>query len=404
MSPAVLILSWEYPPIVEGGLARHVGKLSRGLAATGVEVHVLTRGDRLAPAEEEVDGVRVHRSPAAGWPADPGRFVAWVGRMNHGLLETGVELAGRVDFDLIHGHDWLVADAAEGLADRLSRPLVMTIHATEYGRHQGWIVGAPPARIHQAERRIVHRADRVIACSEFMAGHIADVFSVDETRIDVIPNGVDPADLAEAAPGPLGRLRGRFARPGQPLVLMVGRLVYEKGFQVGLDALRLLTGRHPGLRFVIAGTGIHEAQLRAHATRLDLDRHGSFVGWVGDERLGLLYRIADVCVVPSIYEPAGLVALEAMACGCPCVVADTGGLREAVRHGETGLRFVARDADSLAAMVDLMLGDRRLREKVVRAGHDHAVSFDWTAAATATAAAYGDLLDTSRRVAGRREP
>jgi glycogen(starch) synthase len=398
--PSVLIVTWEYPPIVEGGLARHVGKLSDGLLAAGVDVHVLTRGDGLAPAEEDRGGVGVHRTAASAWPADPDRFVAWAGRMNTGLLRAGIELAERFDFDLVHGHDWLVAGAAEGLADRLGRPLVMTIHATEYGRHQGWIVGRTPATIHAAERRIVHRADRVIACSEFMAGHLADVFAVDESRITVIPNGVDPADLAAAEPAELDRLRGRLAAPDEPLVLMVGRLVYEKGFQVGLAAIRRLISRRPGLRFVIAGSGIHETELKAEASMLGLDRHGSFLGWVGDGLLGSLYRIADVCVVPSIYEPAGLVALEAMACGCPCVVADTGGLREAICHGRTGLRFAARDPDSLGSMIELILGDRQLREDLVRAGRDDVARFNWPSAAGATAEVYGGLCGRTPRALG----
>jgi glycogen(starch) synthase len=309
----------------------------------------------------------------------------------------------------------------------------MTIHSTEYGRHQGWIVGQPQTRIHLAEHRIVDRADRVIVCSDFMRGHLADVFSLDERRIDVIANGVDPADLGEAKraeedlgeanpadrgeakserrlevevspPAVLESLRPGFAAADRPLVLMVGRLVYEKGFQVGLAALDRLTRRMPGLRFVIAGTGIYEGELRAQASALGLDRYGSFVGWVGDERLGSLYRVADVCVVPSIYEPAGLVALEAMACGCPCVVADTGGLREAVGHGRTGLRFAARDAGSLASMVELLLRERELRDEIVRAGREHVAGVDWASAAAATAAVYSGLADTSPAVSrGRRQ-
>jgi glycogen synthase len=398
---SVLLVSWEYPPLVEGGLARHVGKLSVGLAAAGLDVHVLTRGSRAAAAEEEIDGVRIHRTRVPAWPADPGCFAAWVGRMNGRLLQAGTALAERYDFDLVHGHDWLVAAAADGLATTLGRPLVMTIHATEYGRHQGWIVGQPQSAIHDAERAIVHRADGLIACSRFMAGHIADVFGVDESAIRVIPNGVDPADLVAVDPAALARLRGRFADADQPLVLMVGRLVYEKGFQVGLGAVRQLLALRPRLRFVVAGTGVHEAELRAHASRLGLDAHGSFAGWVGDDLLGSLYRVADVCVIPSIYEPAGLVALEAMACGCPCVVADTGGLREAVCHGRTGLRFAVRDAGSLASMVDLLLGDWGLRDALVRVGREHVAGFAWASAAAATAGVYSGLLDTSWPVSHR---
>ena len=97
------------------------------------------------------------------------------------------------------------------------------------------------------------------------------------------------------------------------------------------------------MRFLVAGSGTHEQELRAQAAELGLDEHGTFLGWIGDDVLHTLYRIADLTVVPSIYEPFGLVALEAMASGCPCLVADTGGLREVVPHEDVGLRFRSRD-------------------------------------------------------------
>ena len=154
MSPAsdrVLILSWEYPPIVEGGLARHVRKLSEALVALGTEVHVLTRGDETLPAEEVMHGVTVHRVREPGRPQELGEFVTWIEHMNADMLAAGVELGDRYRFDLVHGHDWLVAVACDHLANRFRCPLVMTIHATEYGRHQGWVDKHPQSHIHGVE-------------------------------------------------------------------------------------------------------------------------------------------------------------------------------------------------------------------------------------------------------------
>ncbi len=125
-------------------------------------------------------------------------------------------------------------------------------------------------------------------------------------------------------------MRGAFAEPDEKLVLLIGRLVYEKGFQLALEAMPRVIAEAPGTRFLVAGSGTHEEELRKQAEELELTEHGTFLGWIGDDVLHSLYRIADVCVVPSIYEPFGLVALEAMASGCPCIVADTGGLREVV--------------------------------------------------------------------------
>src|SRR5207237_9377028 len=146
------------------------------------------------------------------------------------------------------------------------------------------------------------------------------------------------------------------AAPGERSVLRVGRLVYEKGFQLALEAMPGLIRRLGNVRFLVAGSGTHEAELKKQAEKLGLMEHGTFLGWIGDDVLHSLYRIADLTVVPSIYEPFGIVALEAMASGCPCIVADTGGLREVVPSDErVGLRFHSRDPQSLGAMAERLL-------------------------------------------------
>jgi glycogen(starch) synthase len=387
----VLILSWEYPPLIEGGLARHVRKLAEQLVAVeDVEVHVLTRGDERMPAEDELDGVFVHRVREPTRPRDLGEFVTWVEHMNADMLAAGVELGDRFDFDLVHGHDWLVAVAGDHLANRFRCPLVVTIHATEYGRHQGWVDTHPQSHIHRVERWMANRADRVITCSHYMRGHVADIYGLEESRVTVIPNGIDPLDLQPVED--LDRLRAQFAAPDQRLVVLVGRLVYEKGFQLALEALPGLVDRLGDVRFLVAGSGTHEQELRRQATELGLDAHGTFLGWIGDDVLHSLYRIADLCVVPSIYEPFGLVALEAMASGCPCIVADTGGLREIVPEDErVGLRFNGGDAEHLAVMVERLLTDGALRERLVVEASEHVLRFDWADVARQTSALYAQL-------------
>jgi glycogen(starch) synthase len=386
----VLILSWEYPPIVEGGLARHVRKLSEELVRQGVAVHVLTRGGRDHPPEEERNGVLVHRVQEPPFPReDLDAFVSWVERMNRHMRTAGAELAERYGFDLVHGHDWLVAKASQSLARRLAIPYLTTIHATEFGRHQGWVDKHPQSYIHGVERRMARQADAVITCSHYMRGHVADVYGIEEARVEVIPNGIDPLDLVPV--DDLAALRARFAGPDEKLVLLVGRLVYEKGFQFALDALPRVIWKLGNVRFLVAGSGSHEAQLKAQAKRLGLMGHGTFMGWIGDDVLHSLYRIADLTVVPSLYEPFGLVALEAMASGCPCIVADTGGLREVVPNQEVGLRFRSRDPRSLAEMVETVLTDDALRDRLVAEASEHVLSFDWVDVARQTREVYGRL-------------
>jgi glycogen synthase len=401
MSNRVLLLSWEYPPVIEGGLARHVRKLAEALVRQGVGVDVLTRGvgDGPRPGQPGVDelaGVTIHRVAEPSWPRDLDRFVAWVEQMNGDMLAAGEALADENDYDLIHGHDWLVAQAAAKLAERAGVPYVTTIHATEHGRHQGWVQGYPQSHIHSVERWMARRADAVIVCSYYMRGHVADIFDIDERRISVIPNGIDPSELQPA--GDLEALRRKFAEPHEKLVLFIGRLVYEKGFQLALDALPGVVEQVENVRYLVAGSGTHEAELKAQAERLGLSEHGVFLGWIGDDVLHSLYRIADLCVVPSIYEPFGLVALEAMASGCPCIVADTGGLREVVPVGErVGLRFNGGDAEHLGVMIERLLVDEQLRERLVTEASEHVLSFDWDDIALRTRGIYGELRELSPR-------
>jgi glycogen synthase len=386
----VLLFCWEYPPVIEGGLARHVRKLSEQLVAGGVEVHVVTRGGGHLPREEDRHGVVVHRVREPEFPKDPSAFVHWVRDMNADMRLTALELIERTQFDLVHSHDWLVAGAAERIARRSGMPWLVTVHATEFGRHQGWVQNYPQSHIHSVERKMVRSAEKVITCSYFMQGHVAGVFGVPRSRVSVIPNGIDPGDLQPR--DDLQSLRRRFAAPDERLVLMVGRLVYEKGFHLALDALAPVIKRQRNVRFVVAGTGTAEAELKRQARRLRLMRHGTFLGWVGDDMLHSLYRVAEIVIVPSIYEPFGLVALEAMASGCLCVVADTGGLREVVPDdGSVGLRFPSRDSEALRAVLEQVLTDDAVREQVVAEAREHVLQFDWAEVARRTSEIYAAL-------------
>ena len=391
-----LILSWEYPPLIEGGLARHVRKLAENLAYQGMEVHVLARGREEDPPEAEMGGVLVHRVREPERPRDLGEFVAWIEHMNADMLAAGVEVGDRWSFDVVHGHDWLVASAGDHLAKRFRAPFVTTIHATEYGRHQGWVESHPQSYIHGVERWMANRAERVITCSAYMREHVADIYGLEEHRISVIPNGIDPSELVPV--DDLDSLRAGFAAPDQRLVLLVGRLVYEKGFQLALAALPRLIERLGDVRFLVAGSGTAEQELKEQARDLGLDGHGTFLGWIGDDVLHSLYRIANLTVVPSIYEPFGLVALEAMASGCPCLVSDTGGLREVVPHEDVGLRFRSRDPDSLGEMAERLLTDAKLRERMVAEASEHVLSFDWADVARQVAGVYAEAVGASARV------
>jgi glycogen synthase len=308
------------------------------------------------------------------------------------MRAMGTDLCERYDFDLVHSHDWLVAGTAEPLARSTGRPWLVTVHATEFGRHQGWVDKYPQSHIHAVERDMVRNADHLITCSNYMRGHVGSTFRVSPSQISVIPNGIDPQDLDHVDPD-LEALRAKYAEPDQRLVLLVGRLVYEKGFHLALDALAGVIRRFGDVRFVVAGTGTAEAELKKQARRLGLTKHGTFLGWVGDDKLHSLYRVADLCIVPSIYEPFGLVALEAMASGTLCIVADTGGLREVVPgDGRVGRRFRWRDSHSLGEILEDVLADDAARERLVAEAREHVLQFDWAMVGRETRKLYEGLI------------
>ena len=297
-------------------------------------------------------------------PRDLGEFVAWIEHMNADMLAAGVEVGDRYDFDVVHGHDWLVASAGDHLAKRFRAPFVVTIHATEFGRHQGWVDKHPQSYIHGVERWMANRAERLITCSSYMREHVSDIYGLDEARVDVIPNGIDPAELVPV--DDLDILRGRFAQPDEKLVLLVGRLVYEKGFQLALEALPGLIERVADVRFIVAGSGTAEAgAARAGAassgsTRTAPSSAGS----------------ATTCCTRSTgsptsrwsrrsTSPSGWWRSRRWPSGCPCLVADTGGLREVVPNEDVGLRFRSRDPRLARRDGRAPAHRRELRERLV---------------------------------------
>lgn len=344
----VLMLSWEYPPHIVGGLGKHVLELAPPLVAAGVEVQVLTPLLRSGAASEVTpDGVQVTRvePPHMG---DYG-FVSFAEQVNETLAQAAraIQTSG-VYFDLIHAHDWLTARAAVQLKHAWRVPLIATIHATERGRWQGSVWNEQTERINSIEWQLTYEAWRVITCSQFMANQVQEYFSTPGDKVEVIPNGVRITTDPFASADERRAFRRRFADDDAPIVFYVGRVVYEKGLHVLLAAWPQILAEYPGARLLIAGTGNYLDALKASAWALGLTRDVIFTGFIPDEERDKLYHIADVAVFPSLYEPFGIVALEAMAARCPVVVAETGGLKEVVRLHETGLTVHPNDPRSLA--------------------------------------------------------
>lgn len=394
----VLVLSWEWPPVLYGGLGRHVHALAHALTRAGHEVVVVTQHADDAPYEEVVDGVRVVRVPEDPPLVPRADLLTWVLALNHALARAALRVGAELRPDVVHAHDWVVAHAGAAVRDGLGVPLVATIHATEAGRHQGWLPGSDNRAIHSIEWWLTSAARRVIACSSHMRWEITQLFGVPGDVVDVVPNGLDPAAW-QVDPARVQAARAEYApEPGSPLVVFTGRLEYEKGVHHLLAAVPRLRARHPAVHVAVAGRGTYSTELRDLAAHLRLGWEVRFPGYLDECSLRALAAAADVAVVPSIYEPFGMVALEAAAMGTALVVAETGGLREVVSHGETGLLFPPGDVAALADAVGRLLDDPGLRARLVAAARekvqrDHA----WSTVAAATAAVYERAAAEERR-------
>ena len=291
--------------------------------------------------DEVAEGVRVVAAPHDPHEFDFGSdMMAWTLAMGHSMTRAGLALTtpGRRPKpwrpDVVHAHDWLVAHPAIALAEFFDVPLVSTIHATEAGRHSGWVSGRISRQVHAVESWLVRESDSLITCSASMSDEITELFGPGLSEIRVIRNGIDAA---------LWPFAKRRPRQGPAQLLYLGRLEYEKGIHDAIAALPRIRRTHPGTTLIIAGDGTQYEWLVEQARKHKVLKAVTFVGRVDHEGLVQLLHSADAAVLPSHYEPFGIVALEAAATGTPLVTSNVGGLGEAVINGQTGMSFPPRD-------------------------------------------------------------
>jgi glycogen(starch) synthase len=390
----VLTLSWDFPPRITGGTAAHVDGLTRALAAAGHDIVVVTVAERLrdrtatdALGPPTVGGGRVSVLRAAvdlPW-LPPIEVVARVCSANHAITKVGAgaAMAGWTP-DIVHAHDWRTGWAADSLAAIHQVPLVLTMHGTERIRHGGQLPLGDPTDINSIEWWLAFQADRLIAPTRFIVEQLISGFELDADRITRIPYGIDPTLWQPTAPAPARR---------DPLVVSWGNVQYEKGFQVLARAFHIVRGVIPQVRGVIAGRGSYLPELQS---RIDVEGVSDIVdlpGFVPDANLRALAHRAGVVVIPSLYEPFGIVALEAMASGAPLVVARTGGLAELVAGNQAGITFEPGNPEDLADRIVAVLTDHDLAQSLVTNGRALvAQRYAWDAIAAETADLYREVL------------
>jgi len=388
---SVMMLSWEFPPRIIGGISPHVHYLSKSLAKSGVKVYVVTCDFPGAPQHEVVDGVEVFRIDSYKNPSPD--FATWVYLMNVNMQKEAAALINGLggNVDVIHAHDWLVATAAIGLKHVFRKPLFATIHSTETGRRNG-IHFDYERMIHETEAWLTYEAWKVICCSDYMISHVQWAFGLPPDKLVMVPNGVNYEVYSKYRTEDLSQFRSKFALPEEKIVLFVGRLVYEKGVHVLVNAAPKVLGK-VNAKFIIVGNGYMKDQLSGLAKGMGLTHKVMFTGFIEDETLRRLQTCADVSVVPSLFEPFGIVAVEAMAAKSPVVVSDTGGLSEIVEHDVNGVKVYVSNPDSLAWGITKVLTDNSyanwLRTNAYKKIQE---KYDWNKIAEQTKTIYNNVL------------
>lgn len=384
---SILILTWEFPPNIVGGLARHGYGLARSLVKGNCEVHVLTTKLPNTPSFEMVDGIHVHRiTPLHELESN---FLTWIAGLNLAMLDKAKELSIHHHYSLIHAHDWLVGTCGLMLKKELNIPLIATIHSTEHGRNHG-IYSETQKFIDRKERQLINGADQLIVCSDYMREEMEQVFAVNADKMAIIANGID-LDSTE-----ISEQTNHLDLPldsNRRLIFSIGRLVKEKGFDLIIDAAPVLLAKYPDIYFVIAGKGPMYSEYEQKIKDNGLEQDVFLVGYVDDGARNLLFSKCELAIFPSLYEPFGIVSLESMILAKPTIVAKTGGLKGIVDHLNTGLFMTPGDKESLIEQVQLLLENKELATELGDKGKRVVERlFSWQRIALETKRVYDDSL------------
>ena len=378
----VLMVGWEFPPFHTGGLGVHSYEMSRELAELGHRVVFVTPFDRpyqSAPGVEFLSEPAIPGEPIGSGAYDLGDlegegFRHFMDRYNDWISRLGRVVRG---VDVVHVHDWFGTVGAQALARRLRAPLVMTVHSTELDRS----LGHPHKEIFEREWIGVQAADRIIAVSRHLADQLVREYGADRTRVRVVYNAVrDPGTL------PVGERTG-------DIVLFLGRLTAMKGPDVFLRAAARIAPSFPEVRFALAGEGPEYEPLVRLAVELGIGSRVLFLGKVSDEERSALLRDAAVFVLPSVTEPFGIVALEAMAAGVPTILSKTSGVAEVV---SSVFRVDFWDIDEFASRMAELLEYPPLRQEMGDRGRAEATEEGWRERARQTVQVYREAIEAGR--------
>lgn len=279
-------------------------------------------------------------------------------------------LASKMEFDVIHAHDWMTMIAGIKIKQLTGKPLVMHIHSLEVDRsgvdNKGWV--------YQLERKGMNYADMLIPVSNFTANNIQKYYRISKNKMQVVHNGSTVVKSFKS--------ERRFQ---EKTVLFVGRLTRQKGPEKFLEIASRVLEKNPDVRFVMAGVGDSFKRLLEQSSYKNLGNRFHLTGFLNPEKLRYLFSISDVYCMPSLSEPFGLSAVEAAQFGIPCVISKQSGVAEVLTGS---LKFDYWDVNKAADCILNLLSNPTFRKKVVKDAADSLTNISWDIAARKVMNAY----------------
>ena len=370
----IAMIGWEYPPFKVGGLGTHCYGLTHALANLSVNV------DFYIPKRTEQKMVKSERNlriievgVANVFPYDRYSELPIENDFFNAVETYNSLCANRIKgcYDLIHCHDWLTMEAGIRLKEKLGIPLIVTIHSTEYDRSGGIY---PNQYFIEREKRGMDAADRIIAVSHFTKRIIMEKYHIPEDKIRVVHNAVSKI-------GEGGKKK--------KIVLFFGRLTIQKGAEFFLRAAKKVLEKENDCLFIVAGAGDMLPRLIDLAIQLGIANKVMFTGPLTDEEVKHIYRIASVYVLPSVSEPFGITALEAISAGTPAIISKTSGVAEVVKHS---LTVDFWDVDEMANKIIALLRYHPLRKTMVENAKKEVDFLTWERTAEKTLEVYREVI------------
>ena len=399
----VLMFGWEFPPLSTGGLGTACYGLTKSLSKKGIEitfvlpysfdadnsdfVKLVSAGKikirKIMSALQPYMGQQEYKKSLGKKPEPKIYGSTLFDEVNRYTL-AAEKIAEEEEFDVIHCHDWMTFGAGIRAKRKKNKPLVLHVHSTEHDRTGGHRVNQ---YVYDVERHGMHKADKVIAVSNFTKNKIMTHYSIPSEKIRVVHNAVDFSQHYHD--------ENFEIKKTDKVVLFLGRLTLQKGPDYFVYAAKKVLEREKNVKFIIAGSGDMEPFVIEKAAEMGIADKVLFAGFLNNDDVERAYKMADIYVMPSVSEPFGITALEAMKNKAPAIVSKQSGVSEVIRHC---LKVDFWDVNELSSKIISLLRYGPLHETLKENAYSEVKKFSWDTPAEKCIQIYNDLISNNRPV------